>query len=205
MIRIREVVVVEGRYDRNTLLQAADCAVVETGGFSVFNDREKVALLRRLADTRGLILLTDSDGAGFVIRNRLKSMIGPGLKHAYIPDVAGKEKRKAKTSKEGLLGVEGMTPDVLAKALLDAGATVLDTDGTYDPRRAGGITKKDFYDLGLSGGRNSSALRAALLKALDLPSRMSSNALLEAVNLLMTREELAAAVASLPRAEEDGG
>ena len=203
MIRIREVVVVEGRYDRNTLLQAADCAVIETGGFSVFNDREKVALLRRLADTRGLILLTDSDGAGFVIRNRLKSMIGPGLKQAYVPDIAGKEKRKDKRSKEGKLGVEGMSPDVLVKALLDAGATVLGEDA--EPRRAAGITKKDFYDLGLSGGRNSSALRAALLKALDLPSRMSSNALLEAVNLLMTREELAAAVASLPRAEEDGG
>ncbi len=203
MIRIREVVVVEGRYDRNTLLQAADCAVIETGGFAVFNDREKVALLRRLADTRGLILLTDSDGAGFVIRNRLKSMIGPGLKQAYVPDVAGKEKRKDKRSKEGKLGVEGMSPDVLVKALLDAGATVL--DGDEEPRRSAGITKKDFYDLGLSGGRNSSALRAALLKALDLPSRMSSNALLEAVNLLMTREELAAAVASLPRAEEDNG
>ena len=201
MIRIREVVVVEGRYDRNTLLQAVDCAVIETNGFSVFNDREKLALLRRLAETRGLILLTDSDGAGFVIRNRLKSILGPGLKQAYIPDVAGREKRKDHPSKEGKLGVEGMSPDVLVKALLDAGATVL--DGTEAPRRAAGITKRDFFTLGLSGGKNSGARRAALLKALGLPARMSSNALLEAVNLLMTREELAEAVASLPSPADD--
>ncbi len=195
MIRIREVVVVEGRYDRNTLLQAVDCAVIETGGFSIFNDREKVALLRRLADARGLILLTDRDGAGFVIRNRLKSMIGLGLKQAYVPDISGKEKRKDKRSKEGKLGVEGMSPGVLVKALLDAGATVL--DGEAEPRRAAGITKQDFYKMGLSGSRNSSARRAALLHALKLPSRMSSNAMLEAVNLLMTKQELENAVASL--------
>ena len=201
MIRIREVVVVEGRYDRNTLLQAVDCAVIETGGFSIFNDRQKVALLRRLASARGLILLTDSDGAGFVIRSRLKSMIGPGLKQAYIPDVPGREKRKDRASKEGKLGVEGMAPEILVKALLDAGATVL--DGDAEPRRAAGITKTDFYELGLSGGKDSGARRAALLKALDLPARMSSNALLEAVNLLMTKEELAEAVASLPAPEHD--
>ena len=203
MIRIREVVVVEGRYDRNTLLQAVDCAIVETGGFSVFNDREKLALLRRLAETRGLILLTDSDGAGFVIRNRLKSMIGPGLKQAYIPDVAGKEKRKDHPSKEGKLGVEGMAPDILVKALLDAGATVI--DGPEEPRRASGITKRDFFELGLSGGKDSSARRALLIRSLGLPARMSSNALLQAVNLLMSKEELAEAVASLPSGPEKNG
>ena len=205
MIRIREVVVVEGRYDRNTLLQAVDCAVMETNGFSIFNDRKKLALLRRLADTRGLILLTDSDGAGFVIRNRLKSILGPGLKHAYIPDVAGKEKRKAIPSKEGKLGVEGMTPEILEKALLDAGATVLNADDRCVPRQAAGISKGDFYDLGLSGRPDSSARRAALLKALDLPAHMSANALLEAVNLLMTKQELADAVARLPNSGDDIG
>ena len=201
MIRIREVVVVEGRYDRNTLLQAVDCAVIETNGFSIFNDRKKLALLRRLADTRGLILLTDSDGAGFVIRNRLKSILGPGMKQAYVPDIDGKERRKDHPSKEGKIGVEGMTPEILEKALLDAGATVL--DAAAEPRRSVGITKQDFFELGLSGRKNSSAMRSALQKALDLPSRMSANALLDAVNLLMTKQELADAVAALPRAAED--
>ncbi len=125
--RIREVIVVEGRYDRNTLLQAVDAAVVETGGFAVFNDREKTAYLRRLAEKRGLILLTDPDGAGFVIRNRLKGVIPPDrLKQAYIPDIYGKERRKKKGGKEGKLGVEGMPPQVLLEALRRAGATFED-------------------------------------------------------------------------------
>ena len=187
MRRVREVIVVEGRYDKNALKQAVEATVVETGGFGVFKDGEKLALLRRLAEERGLILLTDSDGAGFVIRNFLKGAIPPDrLKQAYIPDIRGKERRKAAPGKEGKLGVEGMSPAVLLRALERAGATFEDGPAAGD--RAP-ITKGDFYALGLTGGRDSAALRAALLKALELPERMTANALLEAVNLLYGREE----------------
>ena len=187
MRRVREVIVVEGRYDKNALKQAVEATVVETGGFGVFKDGEKLALLRRLAAERGLILLTDSDGAGFVIRNFLKGAIPPDrLKQAYIPDIRGKERRKAAPGKEGKLGVEGMSPAILLRALERAGATFEDGPAAGD--RAP-ITKGDFYALGLTGGRDSAARRAALLKALELPERMTANALLEAVNLLYAREE----------------
>lgn len=187
MRRVREVIVVEGRYDKNALKQAVEATVVETGGFGVFKDGEKLALLRRLAAERGLILLTDSDGAGFVIRNFLKGAIPPDrLKQAYIPDIRGKERRKAAPGKEGKLGVEGMSPAVLLRALERAGATFEDGPAAGD--RAP-ITKGDFYALGLTGGRDSAARRAALLKALELPEWMTANALLEAVNLLYGREE----------------
>ena len=187
MRKVREVIVVEGRYDKNALKQAVEATVVETGGFGVFKDGEKLALLRRLAEERGLILLTDSDGAGFVIRNFLKGAIPPDrLKQAYIPDIRGKERRKAAPGKEGKLGVEGMPPAVLLRALERAGATFEDGPAAGD--RAP-ITKGDFYALGLTGGRDSAARRAALLKALELPERMTANALLEAVNLLYGREE----------------
>lgn len=184
--RIREVIVVEGRYDKNALLQAADAAVVETGGFAVFNDREKAAYLRRLAEKRGLILLTDPDGAGFVIRNHLKGVIPPDrLKQAYVPDVYGRERRKKKGGKEGKLGVEGMPPQVLVEALRRAGATF--EDGTAAPERAG-LTKADLLEKGLIGP-GSAARRAALQRRLDLPERLTANGLLEALDLLLTREE----------------
>lgn len=187
MRRVHEVIVVEGRYDKNALRQVVDATVVETRGFGIFNDRERLALLRRLAEERGLILLTDSDGAGFVIRNFLKGAIPKDrLKQAYIPDVYGKERRKAAPGREGKLGVEGMNPGVLLQALERAGATFEDGPAAGD--RAP-ITKGDFYALGLTGGRDSAARRAALLKALELPERMTANALLEAVNLLYGREE----------------
>ena len=183
----KEVIVVEGRYDKNMVKQVVDATVVETGGFGVFNDSERLALLRRLAAERGLILLTDSDGAGFVIRNFLKGAIPKSqLKQAYIPDVYGKERRKAAPGKEGKLGVEGMSPAVLLEALERAGATFEETSAPPDRRP---ITKADFYELGLTGAPDSAARRAALLKKLDLPERMTANALLEAVNLLYTREE----------------
>ncbi len=191
MRRIREVIVVEGRYDKNALKQVVEATVVETGGFGVFNDRERLALLRRLAAERGLILLTDSDGAGFVIRNFLKGAIPKDkLKQAYIPDVYGKERRKAAPGKEGKLGVEGMNPQVLLSALERAGATFEDADAAT----AGGapITKADLYALGLSGGTDSQSRRLALLKRLGLPERMTANALLEALNILYTREEFMA-------------
>lgn len=184
--RIREVIVVEGRYDRNTLLQAVDAVVVETGGFAVFNDREKTAYLRRLAEKRGLILLTDPDGAGFVIRNRLKGVIPPDrLKQAYIPDIYGKERRKKKGGKEGKLGVEGMPPQVLVEALRRAGAT-FEGDSTA-PQRAG-LTKADLLEKGLIGP-GSAEKRVDLQRRMGLPERLTANGLLEALDLLLTREE----------------
>lgn len=188
--RIEEVIVVEGRYDRNMLLQVVDATVVETGGFSVFNDREKLAFLRKLAQKRGLILLTDSDGAGFVIRNYLKGAISKEqVKQAYIPDIPGKERRKTAPGKEGLLGVEGMRPEILLQALRNAGADFEDAQAA--PAREP-VTKQDFFTLGLSGRPDSAAKRAALLQALSLPAHMSANALLQAVNVLFSREEFLA-------------
>ncbi len=188
MRRVREVIVVEGRYDKNALKQTVEAMVVETRGFGVFNDRERLALLRRLAEQRGLILLTDGDGAGFVIRNFLKGAIPKKqLKHAYIPDMYGKERRKATPGREGKLGVEGMSPEVLLEALERAGATFEDGEAIQSRQP---ITKADFYELGLTGGPDSAARRSELLRKLDLPERMTANALLEAVNLLYSREEL---------------
>lgn len=188
MRRIREVIVVEGRYDKNALKQVVDATVIETGGFGVFNDRERLALLRRLAKERGLIVLTDSDGAGFVIRNFLKGAIpGHQVKHAYIPDIYGKERRKAAPGKEGKLGVEGMKPQVLLTALERAGA-VFEEEVCATPRAS--VTKADLYALGLTGTPDSAARRCALLKKLGLPERMTTNAMLEALNLLYSREEL---------------
>lgn len=184
--RIEEVIVVEGRYDRNMLLQVVDATVVETGGFSVFNDQEKLAFLRKLAQKRGLILLTDSDGAGFVIRNYLKGAIPTEqVKQAYIPDIPGKERRKRKAGKEGKLGVEGMTPEILLQALRRGGATFA---GEAAPSAAVPITKADLLDRGLIGP-GSTQKRQQLLKNLELPEHLSPNALLETLNLLMSREE----------------
>lgn len=189
MVRIREAIVVEGRYDANTLRQIVDAPIFETSGFGIFKDKERLDLLRRVAKQRGLIVLTDSDGAGFVIRSHLKSAIPPQyLKHAYIPDIRGKERRKAAPGKEGKLGVEGMSPQVLLDALRRAGATI---EGEDAPKKKD-ITKTDLYALGLSGTPDAAANRAALLKKLDLPERMSPNAMLEALNVLYTLEELEA-------------
>ncbi len=187
MIRIREAIIVEGRYDKNTLAQIVDAPILETSGFGIFHDRQRLALLRRLAETRGIIVLTDSDGAGFVIRNYLRGAIDPlQVKHAYIPDVAGKERRKRTASKEGKLGVEGMRPDVLLEALRRAGATI---EGEETPAAGARITKADLYAAGLTGGADSKAARQRLLAQLDLPEHLSTNALLEVLNALMTREE----------------
>ena len=192
MRKIKEVVVVEGRYDKNTLSQIVDATVITVGGFSVFNDKEKVAFLRRLAKERGLIVLTDSDGAGFVIRNYLKGALPKDqVKQAYIPDVHGKERRKRHAGKEGKLGVEGMKPDVILDALQRAGATFLDEDATEMGEREP-ITKADLFELGLTGGPDSTVKRQALLKQLDLPERLTANGMLEALNLLYDRESLLA-------------
>ena len=188
MVKIREAIVVEGRYDKNTLSQIVDAPILETSGFGIMKDKQQLKLLRKVAQSRGLIVFTDSDGAGFVIRNYLKGAIEPKyLKHAYIPDIAGKEGRKAAPGKEGKLGVEGMTPQVILESLRKAGATILGEEASVS---VGNITKQDMMDLGLSGGCDSSTLRRKLMKKLDLPEHMSANALLQAVNLLYTLDEL---------------
>ena len=188
MIRIREAIIVEGRYDKNTLAQVVDAPILETSGFGIFHDSQRLALLRRLAETRGIIVLTDSDGAGFVIRNYLRGAIDPAqVKHAYIPDVAGKERRKRTASKEGKLGVEGMRPEVLLEALRRAGAT-FEGDAPQAARTGEEITRADLLDRGLIGP-GSAEKRAALLKTLRLPEHLSTAALLQTLNLLMSREE----------------
>ena len=186
---VKEVIVVEGRYDKNALLQVVDATVVTTEGFAVFNDREKLALLRRLGEKQGLILLTDPDGAGFVIRNFLKGALPPEqLKQAYVPDVMGKEKRKKTGGREGKLGVEGMTPEVLLSALRRGGATFL---GEAEPRQQTEITRADLLDKGLMGP-GSAEKRAQVLRRLGLPERMTTGAMLQAMQLLLTREEFEA-------------
>lgn len=187
MHKIKEVIVVEGRYDKNTLSQVVDATIVETSGFGIFNDSEKQQLFRTLAAAKGLIVFTDSDGAGFVIRNFIKSCVDPSLlKHAYIPDVFGKERRKAHASKEGKLGVEGMRPEILLDALIRAGATV---DGEENAERGEPITKADLYMKGLSGRANSREKRAELLKEMGLPEHLTADGLLDVLNATTTREK----------------
>ena len=188
MVKIREAIVVEGRYDKNTLSQIVDAPILETEGFGIMKNKQQLGLLRRVAQTRGLIVFTDSDGAGFVIRNYLKGAIDPKyVKHAYIPDISGKEKRKAAPGKEGKLGVEGMRPEIILEALRRAGAT-FEAEASRSP--SAGITKQDLMELGLSGGQGSQEKRRMLLKKLHFPEHMSSNAMLQALNLLLTPEEL---------------
>lgn len=197
MLKIKEAIVVEGRYDKNTLSQVVDAVILETAGFGVFKDQERLALLRRLAQQRGIIVLTDSDGAGFVIRNFLKGAIPPEqVKHAYIPDIRGKERRKRAPGKEGKLGVEGMPPQLLLEALERAGATFLDGDGPRSPR--GELTLAQLYVLGLTGRPDSAQRRQALLKRLDLPEHMSAKALLTVLNALYTSDEVIQLVQTLP-------
>ncbi|MCC8130054.1 MAG: DUF4093 domain-containing protein [Clostridiales bacterium] len=188
MLKIREAIVVEGRYDKNTLSQVVDALIIPTDGFGIFKDGEKTRFLRRIARERGLIVLTDSDGAGFVIRNHLKGVIPKDqLKQAYIPDIPGKERRKAKPGKEGKLGVEGMRPEVLEAALRRAGATILDEDSAAPlPRRE--ITKADFFRDGLTGRPDSAARRERLKAQLELPQRLTANGLLEVLNVLYSYE-----------------
>ena len=186
--KLRQAIVVEGKYDQNTLRQIVDTAIFTTNGFADMKDPALLRLLQQAAQTTGLVILTDSDGAGFLILNTLKSALPEtGVLHAYIPDLPGKEKRKASPGKEGLLGVEGMTPEILLKALRDAGAEF--ADGSTPPPAREPITKQDLFALGLSGGPESAKKRAALLKALSLPAHMSANALLQALNVLFSREE----------------
>ena len=187
MHSVREVIVVEGRYDKNALSQVVDAVIIETSGFGIFNDAEKRKLLQTMAEARGLIVLTDSDGAGFVIRNYIKGCVDPKLvKHAYIPDIYGKERRKSAPSREGKLGVEGMKPQVLLDAIIRAGATF---DDEENKKTAPRISKADMYARGLSGREGSAEKRAQLIKQLGLPERLTADGLLDVLNATMSREE----------------
>ena len=190
MVKIKQAIVVEGKYDQNTLSQLVDTTIFQTRGFGVMHDKALLELLRKAAKTTGLIIFTDSDGAGFVIRNFLKGALPKeGVLHAYIPDIPGKEKRKRAPGKEGLLGVEGMTKEILLEALENAGA---DLGGEAAKKPGDTITKFDLYTADLSGRPDSAAKRAAFLEKLRFPAHMSANALLDALNLLYTREEFLA-------------
>lgn len=185
MIHIKETVIVEGKYDKIKLSSLIDAVIIETNGFSIFNDREKLALIRKLADKNGVLIITDSDAAGFKIRHFLGGALPQNkVKHAYIPDIYGKEPRKDVPSKEGKLGVEGIPAKVLMKSLEDAG--VLYETAEKARRR---ITKADLFEDGLSGGMESAAKRRELLKKLSLPERLSSNSLLQVLNVTLTFEE----------------
>ena len=199
MVNIKEAILVEGRYDKNTLSQIVNAPILETSGFGIFKDKKQMALLRNIAQKRGLIVFTDSDGAGFVIRNHVKSAIpAKYLKHAYIPDIAGKEKRKAAPGKEGKLGVEGMSREIILEALRRGGAT-MEGEAVAGSQQ---ITKQDLMELGLSGGADASNNRLKLLKKLNLPEHMSPNAMLQALNLLISLEELTDLVKTM---ENDNG
>ena len=185
MIKLKQAVVVEGRYDKNTLSQLIDAPIFETNGFGVMKNKALLDFLRSVAEKRGLIILTDSDGAGFVIRNYLKGALPKNkVLHAYIPDICGKERRKEHPGKEGKLGVEGMRPEVLLQALKNAGA---EAEKTNVPGRP--ITKTDLFLAGLSGGKESAKKRKMLQTELHLPEHLGSNAFLDVVNLMMSREE----------------
>ena len=187
MVKIKEAIVVEGRYDKNTLSQIVDAPIFETSGFGIFKDKEQMDLLRRVAESRGLIVFTDADGAGFVIRNHIKSAIpSQFLKHAYTPDIFGKERRKTHAGKEGKLGVEGMTRETILESLRRAGATFAGETSDEIPKS---ITKADLMDLSLYGpGSNENRLQ--LMRRLGFPEKMSTNAFLQAINLLYSLDEL---------------
>ena len=191
MIKVGPVILVEGKYDKIKLSQIFDATILTTDGFGIFKQKDKLDLLRRLAETRGLLIFTDPDGAGFVIRNYLKGAVPKEkLFHAYIPDLYGKEKRKAKGSKEGKLGVEGVPDDVIIRAVEASGALQESAPATS------GITKADLYELGLSGSVGSTQRRLRLLKELQLPQQLSPNALLDVLNCIIDLESLTAMVES---------
>ena len=197
MVKIEEVIIVEGKYDKNTLSQVVDAVILETSGFGIFHDKERRKLFQKLAEQRGLIILTDSDGAGFVIRNYLKGILPPEkVKQAYVPDLYGKEKRKDAPSKEGKLGVEGMRPEILLEALRRAGAHFVGEE--QETAASERISKADLYRLGLSGGEGSREKRLALLRRLDLPEHLSSEAMLDVLNALMSREDFFSLVSQAP-------
>ncbi|MBQ9993559.1 MAG: DUF4093 domain-containing protein [Clostridia bacterium] len=200
-IKLKEVVIVEGKYDKIRLESLIDAIIITTDGFGIFNDSEKRTLIRRMADERGLLILTDSDGAGFVIRNYISGWVDSSkIKHAYIPQLLGKERRKAAPSKEGTLGVEGMENEVLLSALRRAGVSTLSHGDTISEP----ITRMTLFEDGVIGGDNSDVLRAKLLRELGLPSMMSTNALLSVINLVTDMSEYRRLIDKLTKSDETG-
>ncbi|MEE0060804.1 MAG: DUF4093 domain-containing protein [Acutalibacteraceae bacterium] len=194
MITIKEAIIVEGKYDKMRLKSVVNATIIETNGFRIFKDKEKVSLIKQLAEKNGIIVLTDSDSAGFVIRNHLKNIVPKEqIKHAYIPQIKGKEKRKATPSKEGTIGVEGIDEQELLKVLKNAGVTYQSQEQQaqeYSLQEKIKITKVDLFKLGLTGRENSHILRCSLLKKLNLPQYITTNALLDVLNSLMDLTEL---------------
>lgn len=191
MIKIDKVVIVEGKYDKIKLSSVLDAVIIETDGFGIFNNKEKQALIRKLAETKGILILTDSDSAGFTIRSFIRGIVpAEQITHAYIPDIFGKEKRKTEPSKEGKLGVEGVSTQIIVEALQKAGVLCEETKEIERHK----ITKLDFYEDGLTGRDNSEQLRAKLLKHLGLPARLTTNALIQVLNTYLTFEDYKKAV-----------
>ncbi|MCH5192809.1 MAG: DUF4093 domain-containing protein [Oscillospiraceae bacterium] len=198
MLKVKEAVIVEGKYDKIKLSSVIDGVIIPTGGFSVFKNRETLEIIRYFAKKTGIIILTDSDSAGFKIRSYLKGAIREGkIINVYVPDIFGKERRKNAPSKEGKLGVEGIDGEVILEAFRKAGITADLTEETSDP-----ITRLDLYELGLNGGENSSEMRRALLSALDLPERLTVTGMVEILNTLMTRQELYDTVEKMNRGDK---
>ncbi len=194
MLKIKEAIIVEGRYDKIKISSIVDAPIIETNGFRVFADKEKQSVIRRIADTRGILVMTDSDGAGFVIRNFLNGAVDKSkIKHCYIPQIEGKEKRKSSKSKEGFLGVEGVSDEVIIDAIRKSGATVVGEDCAPEHK----ITKANLYSLGLTGSANSAQNRQKLLKALNMPTYLSTNAMLTALDCLYSFEELSELIEKL--------
>ena len=191
MIKINEAVIVEGKYDKIKLSGILDTVIIETDGFAIFKDKEKQRLIRFLAEKRGIVIMTDSDSAGFKIRNFINGITkSNNIKNVYMPDVYGKEKRKTEASKEGKLGVEGMKAEIIMSALNKAGVLCSENEKTDGKE----ITHTDFFEDGISGGNNSSNIRKALARELELPEKISSSALLKIINSYMTYEEYKKAV-----------
>lgn len=191
MIKIDRVVIVEGKYDKIKLSSILDAVIIETDGFGIFNNKEKQLLIRKLAQTKGILILTDSDSAGFTIRSFIRGIVpAEQIKHAYIPDIFGKEKRKAEASKEGKLGVEGVKPEIIIEALEKAGVLCEETEEANKKQ----ITKLDLFEDGLSGGADSKELRKRLLKHLGLPERITSNAMVDILNTFLSFEDYKKAV-----------
>lgn len=196
MIKIKEVVVVEGKYDKIKLKGLIDTLIIETNGFRIFKDKEKQNLLRKLANEKGILIMTDSDSAGFVIRNFLKGIIDNGkIKNCYIPEILGKEKRKTAPSKEGMIGVEGVENSIIIDAVKKSGATIINNKENNSKNneeiiKDNKITKYDLYEIGLIGKKNSAKLRKELLKKLNLPTYMSTNAMLDTFNSMYNKEKV---------------
>lgn len=199
MLHLEQAVIVEGKYDKIKLSSVIDAVIITTNGFSVIKDKEKLEIIRFFARNKGIIILTDSDSAGFKIRNFLKGAISDGkITNVYIPDILGKEKRKAAPSKEGKLGVEGIDTKILLEAFSKAGVISAEADENKDP-----VTKLDLYEAGLTGGTNSAEKRSELLKYLGMPELMTTNALLEIINTMMSRSEFFDIIGKISERQEN--